>query len=287
LRNCSQVIADFHRQEKGAFTTSEQKEFTKYCLLYENEFLQHVQKVLALIFTPALLGLQTGFTSSEILKQDLTALNKELILEPISHLLQDSLILSAENGSQSEVATTIQESSEGLATLIPETLPAPSGESSEAMSATILESSETRAELDVSSSNAEEDETAPNLPVDIEEVVFQLSDGEDEEAAENGNQSEVLKTSPTPNSEHSESPPTTIPESSDDPTTIPESSDNPIIIPESSEIPPAAAPEMSETSREPEKAEAAPDVPAVMEEVVFHLSDGEEEKEAAGEVSDF
>lgn len=220
LRSCSQVMADFHRQEKGAFTSSEQKEFAKCCFLYENEFLHYVQKILHLIFTPALLSLQTGFTSSEILKQDLAMLNKEFILEPVSHLLTQ------------------------VAALVPESVgtpPAPIPESTETLPAAALEPSEAGEELGAAPSNVEDAEATPTAPVDIEEVVFQPSVGEDEETVED----------------------TTT-------TTLP---------PQVLESLPAPILESSEAPRVPDasSAEVTPAAPVDMEEVVFQLSDDEQE----------
>ena len=288
LRSCSQVIADFHRQEKGAFRASEQKEFAKCCLLYENEFLQYIQKVLSLIFDPALLSLQTGFTSSEILEQDLAALNEEFILEPISHLRQGSLIQSAENGFESEVNAPVPESSETLAPGIPEP--------TETLSVVLAEPTETPGKPDVTSSKVEDVEATSNVQVEMEEeVVFQLSDGEDEDITENVLQSKVLDTPPAPIPESLKTPPAPIPESlKTSPTVMPESLENPpavtpgasemplATIPDPSEIPPTVIPESSEPdakSSEIEDAEADPNSKVDMEEVVFHLSDGEEEEE--------
>nr|SVE73493.1 EOG090X04G7 [Daphnia atkinsoni] len=87
LRNCSQIIAEFHRQETGAFTASEELEFTKCLQLYRNEFLSYVQKILQIMFSPALIAAQTGFSTSEIVKQELCSLNSSLVLDPIDHLL--------------------------------------------------------------------------------------------------------------------------------------------------------------------------------------------------------
>nr|SVE72874.1 EOG090X04G7 [Ceriodaphnia reticulata] len=87
LCNCSQILADFHRQEKGAFTTSEEQEFTKCLQLYRNDFMAYVQKILQLMFPPSLVSAQTGFPPGEIVKQELGFLSKDSILKPIDHLL--------------------------------------------------------------------------------------------------------------------------------------------------------------------------------------------------------
>lgn len=96
LRNCSQIIAEFHRQETGAFTASEELEFTKCVQLYHNEFMSYVQKILQILFSPGLISAQTGFSTSEIVKQELCSLNNSLILDPIEHLLtkEESLTIS-------------------------------------------------------------------------------------------------------------------------------------------------------------------------------------------------
>nr|SVE78168.1 EOG090X04G7 [Daphnia lumholtzi] len=87
LRNCSQIIADFHRQEMGAFTANEELEFTKCLQLYRTEFMLYIQKILQIMFSPALISAQTGYTPGEIVKQELCSLNKSFILDPIDHLL--------------------------------------------------------------------------------------------------------------------------------------------------------------------------------------------------------
>jgi len=88
LKNASQIIADFHRQEAGAQTANEREEFYKCLRLYRNEFLGHVQKIVALIFSPSLLSQQIGFSAGEILKEELATLNREFILQPLIHLLE-------------------------------------------------------------------------------------------------------------------------------------------------------------------------------------------------------
>ena len=87
LCHCSQIMADFHRQEKGAFTVDEELEFVKCLQLYRNEFLSYVQKIVQLMFSLALVSAQTGFPTGEILKQDICCLNKSFILTPVDHLL--------------------------------------------------------------------------------------------------------------------------------------------------------------------------------------------------------
>ncbi|XP_057375009.1 conserved oligomeric Golgi complex subunit 8-like [Daphnia carinata] len=87
LRNCSQIVADFHRQEMGAFTANEELEFTKCLQLYRTEFMLYIQKILQIMFSPALISAQTGYTTGEIVKQELCNLNKSFILDPIDHLL--------------------------------------------------------------------------------------------------------------------------------------------------------------------------------------------------------
>lgn len=86
LSNCSQIMADFHRQEKEAFTTHEEEEYTKCLLLYRNEFVPYVQKIIQLMFPPALISVQTGFPTGEIVKQEVGCLDKDSILRPIVHL---------------------------------------------------------------------------------------------------------------------------------------------------------------------------------------------------------
>lgn len=87
LSNCSQIMADFHRQEKEAFTDQEEQEYVKCLQLYRNEFVPFVQRIIHLMFPPALISAQTGFPTGEIVKQELGSINKELILKSIAHLL--------------------------------------------------------------------------------------------------------------------------------------------------------------------------------------------------------
>ena len=89
LCNCSQILSDFHRQEKQAFTANEELEFDGCLQLYRNEFLTYVQKVLLLMFPPSLISAQTGFSIGEITKQELCGLDKDSILQPIAHLFQN------------------------------------------------------------------------------------------------------------------------------------------------------------------------------------------------------
>ena len=87
FHGCSQVLADFQRHEKEAFTAGEEQEFSKCLQLYQQDFLPFVEKILQLMFSTTLISAQTGFPSGEITKQHLGVLNKQYILQPISHLL--------------------------------------------------------------------------------------------------------------------------------------------------------------------------------------------------------
>lgn len=87
LSNCSQIMADFHRQEKEAFTVHEEQEYVKCLQLYRNEFVPFVQRIIHLMFPPALISAQTGFPTGEIVKQELGSINKDFILKPVAHLL--------------------------------------------------------------------------------------------------------------------------------------------------------------------------------------------------------
>lgn len=87
LRACSQILADFQRQEKEAFTPSEEQEFARCLQLYRLDFLPHIQKIILLLFPTGLLSAQTGFPTTDIVKQEPGVLNKDLILQPIAHLL--------------------------------------------------------------------------------------------------------------------------------------------------------------------------------------------------------
>nr|SVE93555.1 EOG090X04G7 [Scapholeberis mucronata] len=89
LCNCSQIMADFHRHEKEAFTPNEELEFANCLQLYRLDFMTYIQKTLLLMFPPALISAQTGFSTGEITKQELCHLNKESILQPIAHLFKN------------------------------------------------------------------------------------------------------------------------------------------------------------------------------------------------------
>lgn len=87
LRACSQILSDFQRQEKEAFTPSEEQEFGRCLQLFRQDFLPYIQKLLGFLFPVHLLAAQTGFPTSEIAKQEPGLLNKESILQPIAHLV--------------------------------------------------------------------------------------------------------------------------------------------------------------------------------------------------------
>ena len=87
LRACSPILSDFQRQEKEAFTPSEEQEFGRCLQLFRQDFLPYIQKLLGFLFPVHLLAAQTGFPTSEITKQEPGLLNKESILQPIAHLV--------------------------------------------------------------------------------------------------------------------------------------------------------------------------------------------------------
>lgn len=89
LVNTSKTLAEYHRQEKGAFKPSEKEGFNNFLQLYRNDLIPFIQRILIILFPPSQIAAQTGFQVAEIAKSQLTSLNKETIIQPIRHMFDD------------------------------------------------------------------------------------------------------------------------------------------------------------------------------------------------------
>ena len=87
LQNCCTTIASFHLHEKDVMTGSEADEFAKFLHMFSVDLLDHVDRLLQIMFPSSLISLHCGFTVNEINKQAFNVLNRIVILEPMAHLL--------------------------------------------------------------------------------------------------------------------------------------------------------------------------------------------------------
>ena len=84
-------ILTFYRQEQQAFTASERETFTKLCSCFAYDLLPYVQHCIHAIFPQQTLMAQMGVNLLSLEKSKITHLQKDIILEPLKHLLPQKI----------------------------------------------------------------------------------------------------------------------------------------------------------------------------------------------------
>ncbi|KAJ3657885.1 hypothetical protein Zmor_009661 [Zophobas morio] len=80
-------ILVLHGQEQQAFTANSKDAFTRLCMSFADDLVPYLQKCVHIIFPPSNIASSLGVNVQVLQNEGLTFLNKELIVEPIRHLL--------------------------------------------------------------------------------------------------------------------------------------------------------------------------------------------------------
>lgn len=83
----SKGILFLYGQEQQAFTTNSKDAFTRLCMGFSDELVPFLQKCIHGLFPPNLISSHIGISIQVLQSEGITMLNKNLIIEPIKHLL--------------------------------------------------------------------------------------------------------------------------------------------------------------------------------------------------------
>lgn len=91
LESSLKVIANslliLYGQEQQAFNTNSKDAFTRLCMCFADDLVPYIQKCIHIIFPPSNIANMLGLTVQYLQNEGITFLNKNLIVEPIKHLL--------------------------------------------------------------------------------------------------------------------------------------------------------------------------------------------------------
>ncbi|XP_076273713.1 conserved oligomeric Golgi complex subunit 8 [Rhynchophorus ferrugineus] len=83
----AKAILVLHSQEQQAFTNSSKDAFTRLCMSFSDDLIPYLQKCLHIIFPPNKISMKLGINIQTLQEQGITFLNKDIIIEPVRHLL--------------------------------------------------------------------------------------------------------------------------------------------------------------------------------------------------------
>lgn len=108
-------ILILHSQEQQAFTSSSKDAFTRLCMSFSDDLIPYIQKCIHIIYPPNQIATRLGISVHVLQVEKISFLNKDLITEPIKHLLptkiepsfdfQDSIQKSADNDTNESVVS--------------------------------------------------------------------------------------------------------------------------------------------------------------------------------------
>nr|XP_023026370.1 conserved oligomeric Golgi complex subunit 8 isoform X1 [Leptinotarsa decemlineata]XP_023026435.1 conserved oligomeric Golgi complex subunit 8 isoform X2 [Leptinotarsa decemlineata] len=83
----SESLLKLYTQEHQAFTTSSKDAFTKLCMAFYDELVPFIQKCIHVIYQPSQIASKLGVSVNALQKENITFLDKSVIISHIKHLL--------------------------------------------------------------------------------------------------------------------------------------------------------------------------------------------------------
>lgn len=87
LTHIANTLLLFYGQEQQAFTANSKDAFTRLCMSFSDDLVPYTQKCLHVIYSPSAIATTLGVTVSVLQENHVTFLDKNTIIQPISHLL--------------------------------------------------------------------------------------------------------------------------------------------------------------------------------------------------------
>ncbi|XP_032671808.1 conserved oligomeric Golgi complex subunit 8 [Odontomachus brunneus] len=95
LHNVARAMLLFYKQEQQAFAAAERENMVKFTECLSEQLIPYIQYCIHAIFPPAQIAMHLGISVGVLQKEEITYLNKQIILEPVAILLpikKDSLV---------------------------------------------------------------------------------------------------------------------------------------------------------------------------------------------------
>ncbi|XP_050308003.1 conserved oligomeric Golgi complex subunit 8 [Anthonomus grandis grandis] len=83
----SKSLLILYSQEQQAFTSTSKDAFTRLCMCFSDDLIPYVQKCVHIIYPPNQIALKLGISVQTLQNEKISFLDKNLIVEPIRHLL--------------------------------------------------------------------------------------------------------------------------------------------------------------------------------------------------------
>lgn len=83
----SKSLIILHNQEQQAFTVNSKDAFTRLCMCFSDDLVPYIQKSIHIIYPPTHLASQLGVSVNSLQEEGITFLDKNVVNEPIKHLL--------------------------------------------------------------------------------------------------------------------------------------------------------------------------------------------------------
>lgn len=93
-------ILILYSQEQQAFTSSSKDAFTRLCMSFSDDLIPYIQKCIHIIYPPNQIATKLGVSVQVLQEEKITFLNKDIIIEPIKHLLPSKVELNFEDLKQ-------------------------------------------------------------------------------------------------------------------------------------------------------------------------------------------
>lgn len=87
LVKVAKAIVVFYGQEQQAFTSTSKDAFTRLCISFADDLVPFLQKCIHVIFPPNVVAAHIGISVQNLQKERITFLDKDVVVEPIKHLL--------------------------------------------------------------------------------------------------------------------------------------------------------------------------------------------------------
>lgn len=113
LLSISKSLIVLYNQEQQAFTTNSKDAFTRLSMCFSDDLVPYIQKCIHVIYPPSHIASKLGINVNYLQEEGITFLDKNIVVEPIGHLLpvkiDPSLILDFSGTNNKENDTNTEE----------------------------------------------------------------------------------------------------------------------------------------------------------------------------------
>ncbi|XP_018395598.1 PREDICTED: conserved oligomeric Golgi complex subunit 8 [Cyphomyrmex costatus] len=121
LNNVARAMLVFYKQEQQAFAAAERENMIKFTECLSEQLIPYIQYCIHAIFPPAQIATHLGVSVSVLQKEEITYLNKRIVVEPVAVLLpiRKDCLTSKSCASNIQPLTSHNVRNSSIATLLP------------------------------------------------------------------------------------------------------------------------------------------------------------------------